>query len=182
MEKNNKSGIENDLSQLPDNLIKLIKASLDAKTASKKINARSCLVKLGKAVIPHMNKLLDSKERLLRIEAAKIIELIADSGSIPVFINLLDDEEFEIRWIAAEGLIKIGRKSIRPLLLVVRDGDSSFFQNQGIHHVLESLLYKREKKDLVSLLRTLDDYQELREIAPVEASLALNTLFKENSK
>ncbi|MGA2406446.1 MAG: hypothetical protein ABSF81_06815 [Bacteroidales bacterium] len=52
-----------------------------------------------------MHKLLDSKNGLLRTEAAKIVELIADKRSIPLLINLLDNNEFEIRWIAAEGLI-----------------------------------------------------------------------------
>jgi HEAT repeat protein len=70
------------------------------------------------------------------MEAAKIVELIADRRSIPLLINLLDDKEFEIRWIAAEGLIKIGRRSILPLLKSVRDGESSYFHNKGAHHVL----------------------------------------------
>lgn len=75
---------------------------------------------------------------MLRMEAAKIVELIADRRSIPLLINLLDDKEFEIRWIAAEGLIKIGRRSILPMIKSVRNGESSYFHNKGAHHVLNS--------------------------------------------
>ena len=69
------------------------------------------------------------------MEAAKIIELIANRTSIPVLIDLLEDTEFDIRWIAAEGLIKIGRRTIRPLLRSVRDGKNSILLNEGAHHV-----------------------------------------------
>jgi len=61
---------------------------------------------MGTEIIPQMHKLLGSPNRLLCMEAAKIVELIADRRSIPLLIGLLDDKEFEIRWIAAEGLIK----------------------------------------------------------------------------
>jgi HEAT repeat protein len=112
------------------------------------------------------------------MEAAKVVELIADRRSIPFLINLLDDKEFEIRWIAAEGLIKIGRRSILPLLTSIRDGKSSFILNKGAHHVLLSLLNENEKNKLTSLLLSLDDAQELGETAPIEASEAIKTIFK----
>lgn len=178
MKKYKNSGIDNDLSYLPDNLIKLIKMSLEAKNFTKKINARSSLIKLGKTIIPQMHKLTESENVMLRMEAAKIVELIADKRSIPVLINLLDDEEFEIRWIAAEGLIKIGRRSIRPLLNSVSDGKCSFLQSKGVHHVLENLLYQSEKKKLMSLLLSLDNYHGLGGSASAEASVALRTVFK----
>jgi HEAT repeat protein len=116
------------------------------------------------------------------MEAAKIVELIADRSSIQFLINLLDDKEFEIRWIAAEGLIKIGRRTILPLLRSIRDGESSFLHNKGAHHVLLSLLNKNEKNKLTSLLQSLDNAQELGETAPVEASVAIKTIFKRKDK
>ena len=93
-------------------------------------------------------------------------------------INLLDDKEFEIRWIAAEGLIKIGRRSILPLLKSIRDWKSTFILNKGAHHVLRSLLNENEINKLTALLLSLDDAQELGETAPVEASKAIKTIFK----
>ena len=134
---------------------------------------------MGKTIIPQLHKLLDSENGLLRMEAAKVVALIADRRSIPILTNLLDDKEFEIRWIAAEGLIKIGRRSILPLLKSIRDGKSSFFLNKGAHHVLLSLLNENEKNKLKSLLLSLDDSQELGETAPVEASKALRTMSKQ---
>jgi len=178
MKKIDNTEIDNALNDFPDNLAKLIKGSLDTKNSVQKLAARNALVRLGKTIIPQLHGLLDSKNSFLRMEAAKIVELIADRRSIPLLIRLLDDKEFEIRWIAAEGLIKIGRRSILPLLKSIRDGESSFFLNKGAHHVLLSLLDENEKNKLMSLLLSLDDSQELGETAPVEASKALKTISK----
>jgi len=178
MKKSDITDIDNALKDFPDNLSKLIKGSLDTKNSVKKLAARSTLAGMGKTIIPKMHKLLDSENGLIRMEAAKIVELIADRRSIPLLINLLDDKEFEIRWIAAEGLIKIGRRSILPLLKSVRDGESSYFLNKGVHHVLLSLLTETEKGKLGPLLFRLENYHQLGETAPVEASKALSAVFK----
>jgi hypothetical protein len=178
MNKYDSTEIDINLKDFPDNLTSLIKESLDSKNSLKKLAARNTLVRMGKTIIPKMHKLLESGSGLLRMEAAKIVELIADRKSIPFLINLLDDKEFEIRWIAAEGLIKIGRPAILPLLKSIRDGKSSFIFNKGAHHVLLSLLNENEKNKLKSFLLSLDDAKELGETAPVEASEAIKTIIK----
>jgi HEAT repeat protein len=176
MNKNDRSEIDITLKDFPDNLATLIKESLDSKNSVKKLAARSTLVGMGKPIISNLHRLLNSENGLLRMEAAKIVELIADRRSIPFLINLLEDKEFEIRWIAAEGLIKIGRQAILPLLKSIRDGKSSYILNKGAHHVLLSLLKEDEKIKLTSLMLSLDDAQELGETAPVEASKAIKTM------
>jgi hypothetical protein len=178
MNKNESTEIDISLKNLPDNLAKLIKGSLDNSSSSKKLAARKTIVKMGRSIIPQIHKLLVAENNLLRMEAAKIAELIADRRSIPFLINLLDDKVFEIRWIAAEGLIKAGRRSILPLLMSVRDGKSSILFNNGAHHVLISLLNENEKGKLSSLLLSLENTNELGETAPVEASEAIKTIFK----
>jgi HEAT repeat protein len=71
---------------------------------------------MEKKIIPQIHQLLSSENESLRMETAKITELIADRRSIPLLINLLDDPLFDMRWLAAEGLIKIGRRSICPFI------------------------------------------------------------------
>jgi HEAT repeat protein len=177
-EKKDKIEIGEELKELPDDLAILIKELLDDKNYPENHNSRILLVNKGKSILPHLSKLLKSENKILRIEVAKIIELIADRRSIKTFIQLLDDPEFEVRWIAAEGLIKIGRSTIIPLLKLVRDGGGNYYVNRGVHHILTNLLYENEKKKISGFLRSLEDYHELGEIAPVEASKALLTLFK----
>ncbi len=116
MKNNGYPEIDKILNDTPVYQVNLIKSSLDNTNFNTKVRSRKTLVKMGKSILPMMHKLIRAKEVPLRLEASKIIELIADRISIPVLIDLLDDTEFDIRWIAGEGLIKIGRRSLRPLL------------------------------------------------------------------
>lgn len=170
--------IKNGLNNFSDNIDKLTNELLDTKDFSRKLSARETLVKMGKKVIPEMHKLLNSENVALRREAVKIVELIADKNSIPYLIDLLDDAIFEIRWITAEALIKIGRPSICPLLKSVRDGKSSLIFNRGAHHILLNLLKEEEKKKLMPLLESLDNYLELGGTSPAMAEETLKTVYR----
>jgi hypothetical protein len=181
MKKDEEEQISDNLNDFPEDLVKLIHGLLGSNDLSKKLSARESLVNMGKTILPQIHKLLSSENDSYRMEAAKIIERIADRKSIPELLRLLDDSVFDIRWIAAEGLINIGRQSICPLLKSVRDGRSSFFFNKGVHHILLVLLNESERNNLISLLQSLDNYHELGETAPVQASIALNTVVNCNA-
>ena len=172
MKKNNPE-IEVALKDCHDNLKNLILALLDKTNFSSKLAARDKLVSMGENILPQLHELLQSDNEDLRKEVTKTIELIANIKSIPIFITLFEDTNFDIRWIAAEGLIKTGRKSIVPLLKSIRDGKNSYFLDKGAHHVLQSLLTDTEKNDLKSLLHSLDNNLETRQTAPTEAAKAL---------
>jgi HEAT repeat protein len=181
MKKSESAEIKRILNDFPENIGKLMMESIDSKDYRKKVNARGALIKMGKTILPHMYQLMETENDLLRMEAAKIIELIADKSSIPVLINYLEDKQFEVRWMAAEGLIRIGRMSLLPVLKSIRDGKSSFIHNKGAHHVLLGLLNGKEKENLLSLFHSLDDYHELGGTAPVEASAAIKNLSKKKN-
>jgi HEAT repeat protein len=170
--------IDISLNEFPVRLVRMISESIDESNIVRKMKAREHLVRMGKTVVPLLNKLLSSGNIVLRKEAAKIASLIADRSSIPMLIELLNDKEFEIRWIAAEGLIKTGRRSISPLLKSIRDGKSSLILNERAHHVLMGLLKEDEKQRLESLLKSLDNHHSVGETAPTEAAIALKSVFK----
>jgi hypothetical protein len=170
--------IDIDLGNFPDDLVRLIKESIDDTNYARKISAGKALEIMGKPIIPHLHKLLSSKNAVLRKRAAGVVKYIADRKSVPFLIRLLDDKEFDIRWIAALGLIRIGRRAIVPVLKSIRDGKSSYFLNLGAHHVFDSLFYAKEKRELNQLLLSLENFHELGETAPTEASIALKTKFK----
>jgi HEAT repeat protein len=117
----------------------------------------------------------------LRQEVASIIDLVADTRSIPALISLLKDPEFDVRWIAAEGLIKIGRQSIVPLIKAIRDEESSRFLRSGANHILRNILSDKEKRAveplLLSLCNNVKDGTNERD----EAKEALKKTFRCNS-
>jgi HEAT repeat protein len=174
------SEVQTQLKELPVYLANLITELLYGEDFAIKHNARISLVKMGKRIIPSIHKLLSSKNTTIRMEAAKVVELVATPRSIPFLITLMDDPVFDIRWIAAEGLVRIGRKSIKPILISVCGNKSTLFFDESAHHVLGSLLYDNEKLSLSSLMLSLDNHHETGETTPVEAAKALK-MFRFNN-
>jgi HEAT repeat protein len=166
-----------DLSTFDENVATHIPGLIDSDTLTRK-KARETLMVMGKDVLPQIYRLLASKNRVLRWEAAKIIELIGSKRSIPALLELLDDSESDIRWIAAEGLTKIGRRSIVPLLHVLINKNQSIYIRVGAHHVLNNLLNAKEKKELGTLLHSLSNLLESGEMLSVEVSKALKRSYK----
>lgn len=173
MKKTDNSEIDNILKDLPANIISLFKGALDTSNVNQKLRSRKTLVRMGKSILPELHKLSASENVLIRMEAVKILQVIADRRSMYEFIKLLEDQEFDIRWMAAEGLIKIGRRSITPLTEAVRDGENSIVLNEGAHHVLTALLNETEKQKEESFLLSLENYHTLGGTAPLEASSIL---------
>lgn len=112
------------------------------------------------------NEHLSHENEVFRQEISKIVKIIADRRSIPALISLLEDNEADIRWIAAESLIKIGRKSIIPLLRSVQSGKVYCFPGNGAWHVLQCLLTRSEKKALHSILLSINRQPVNAEIKP----------------
>jgi HEAT repeat protein len=135
--------------------------------------AKEKLLKKGEDILPLMHKLSGSRSDLLRREAAKILKLLPDESSIPFAIILLEDRVSEIRWIAAEILISVGRSSIRPLLRELVKNGASFFLRHGAHHVLSELLVEEDPEELKNLLHVSLSGNELPGRVPVKAAQIL---------
>lgn len=129
------------------------------------------------SIIPRKHKQFSPVNDRLKEEVDNIIHLVADSRSIPALINLLDDDETDVRWIAAESLIKIGRKSIIPLLKSVVNGKRFTYPGK-VYHILQCLLTQDEKKEMHLLLFSLLNCNEDHELISAEAVMALKRNFR----
>ena len=106
--------------------------------------ARKALVRIGKESINFLKELLSHHKHIYRWEAVKSLEEIGDPVSIPLFIEAMEDEKSDVRWIAAKGLIKLGAHSIKPLLKILEQKSDSVFVLEGAHHVFFELKEKNE--------------------------------------
>ena len=84
----------------------------------------------------------------------------------------------EIRWLAAEGLIHIGNKAVKPLLRALIEHPDSLWLREGAHHVLydlpESSNFRQSTKPV---LVALEDVQPSLEVAfAAEAALEIAQL------
>jgi hypothetical protein len=165
--------IDVNLNEFTDSVARVIPIFVENSDYQKRINARNYLVHMGKRILSQMNILLTSKNISLRKEAAKIIKMIGDKESIPVLINLLDDDDSGIRWIAADGLVNIGRDTIVPLLETITKNTDTYYVRLGAYHVFTRLFTRREKMDFRTLLLSLKNYTNIAIMAPIEAFKAL---------
>ncbi|HKI89993.1 MAG TPA: HEAT repeat domain-containing protein [Draconibacterium sp.] len=116
----------------------LIKVLCD-ENGNKRKKARKELADIGESVLDYMKEPLNHPKHICRWEALKVIKEIADLKSIPVFLEAMDDDKSDIRWIAAEGLIRMGKYSVKPLLKLVAEKYDSVFILNGAHHVFFEL-------------------------------------------
>ena len=120
--------------------------------------ARYELVKMGNPALDYLLELQGAEKHLARWEAVKAISEIGTKDSIPILINALEDEEFDVRWLAAEGLIEIGHDSVYPMLKAFISNKESVHLKEGVHHVLKGLeirgLYNDDKYEIIKGLET----------------------------
>jgi len=112
--------------------------------------ARIELAKLGDEVIPKLMILTNDSEHRMRWESMKALTQMEKESLIPFFIEKLKCDESDIRWMAAEGLSKLGKSVIGPLLdAVLKDTDSVFLLS-GAHHIIHHLMIRKQLPNGIS--------------------------------
>jgi HEAT repeat protein len=135
------------LLNIEDSELQQLLETLGSDDGMKRKKAREALVEKGKVSIDFLLELLSHPKHIYRWEAVKTLEEIGDPDTIPVLILALEDDKSDVRWIAAEGLIKLGMKSVKPLLNILIEKSDSVFVLEGAHHIFFDL---REKGILPS--------------------------------
>jgi len=72
----------------------------------------------------------------VRWEAAKALQAIADPVSAPALLHALEDENEDVRWVAAEGLIALGKIGLLTVLSGLMKRAGSVAYCSSAHHVL----------------------------------------------
>ena len=135
--------------------IKKLLNELQSEDVGVRHNARLELVKIGTPIIDFLIELDYSKDKNVKWEVMKALGQIADPDTIPLLLEGLCDDDFEIRWLAAEGLIEIGKESVKPILDELFEKPDAMFLRHGAHHVLhnlETMELFEDKYDLISVL------------------------------
>ncbi len=168
--------IDLDLRDYSEEVAEFIREVVENKDHLKKIKARDTLFNMGKSIFPQMVSLLNSENYEVRIEAAKIIQQMRTKESLYLFIRLLEDDDSAVRWIAARGLVLLGRDSIVPVLkAIIKRGKSHDFKS-GAHYVLKNLFNEKERVEFKTLLISLLNFNYIGVIAQIEARKALRQL------
>ncbi len=98
--------------------------------------ARRALVEMGPRPVELLLQALRHRKSRVCFEAVMCLRDIADRRAIEGLVEALGDRVFEVRWVAAEGLIALGRPSVPPVLRALMERSDSIWLCQGSHHVL----------------------------------------------
>jgi nucleotide-binding universal stress UspA family protein len=145
-----------------------------------RVKARKSLVAMGKQVVGPLIEALKSKKNWVRWEAAKTLAEINDPSATQSLVNALEDDEFDVRWLAAEGLIHIGAKTMEPLLKALMERPDSLWLREGAHHILHDLRETNFKESVKPVLAALEDVQPSLEVASA-AEEALDVIGQKHS-
>ncbi len=147
---------------------------LFSENSEEREEARQKLVKIGKPVIPYLVGLQYLHEQRVGWQAIKILNEIAHPDAIPILVNGLENEDTNIRWLAAVGLISIGEPSLMPVLGALEFRGGSKFLREGVHHVLKGLKEKGLFTDTYGLIKMLEDPAKQMLVAPTAATIHLS--------
>jgi HEAT repeat protein len=150
---------------------------LGSKDGLVRVRARKALVTIGSKAVAALKVPLTKKNASTRWEAAKALGQIGDAEATAALIRSLEDEMFEVRWLAAEGLIAIGRPTLIPLLRKLAEESDSLWLREGAHHVLHGINLEDFEKILLPVRNALEDIEGPLEV-PFAAKAALESLAK----
>lgn len=138
-------------------------------------NARRSLVDIGQQAVPSLIGALKDRREWVRWEAARALGEIGGPQATEALLESLEGDSFEIRWLAAEGLIRAGREVVRPLLGALLEHPDSVWLRQGAHRVFRDF----EHADLRDILHPVSEAIESDDPAvrvPVAVKEALDRL------
>ncbi len=135
--------------------------------------ARHSLVRMGSRAVASLLLLLKDPKHQVRWEAAKALSDISDPMAASGLVAALEDESFGVRWLAADGLIAMGRDALPPLLEALKDDGASLWLREGAHHVLNMWAAEHGLHDPVTpVLTALESIQPDIDV-PLAAKKAL---------
>ena len=149
--------------------------SLFSNNGIERQRTREVLVSIGQPVLEYLDEIVSSNNLAARWEAVKAIGQIKETDGIPLLLRALNDEEFEIRWLAAEGLVEMGELVLVPLFEALIENYQSVFFRQGVHHILNEMKIQGRYGDPSDLLPLLKD-PKAETFLPIEAKKELDRL------
>ena len=130
--------------------------------------ARLAMVDIGEPAIDILVVLAMHPQWTIRWEAVNALSLMRNAVTAPVLINALEDTNESIRWVAAHGLITLGKPGLISLLEALSSYKLSAILRKNAHYILEEISKRHPipgVKLLLQCLKDSDDYFAIANIA-----------------
>jgi HEAT repeat protein len=174
--KNNEDIAKADVNQLVKNLA--------SKDGMLRVKSRHALVSIGEQALQPLTDAMSSKDESVRWEATKALGQIAAKTisqestqkvyqtAVTKLVESLDDKNFDVRWLAAEGLVAVGERAVHPILEALIRNSDSLSLREGAHHVFHDLVHRAHlESQLMPIINALEDLNSPVEVPFVARSL-----------
>ncbi len=155
-------------------------ADLGSQNGLVRVRARKSIIAIGGQAVEPLSQSLTSKRRWVRWEAAKTLGQIGNAKATAALITALEDKLFDVRWLAAEGLITIGFEALVPLLTALKKHPESRWLQEGVHHVLHDIDGRELKRILRPVIVALESFEPSVEV-PLAIELVLKAINKDRN-
>ena len=129
---------------------------IQSKDALVRTQARATLITAGARVVPQVVALLEEAGPELRREIARILAEVPDRRAAVALVELLEDDQADVRALAAAGLVSIGREGLVPVLEALLKRHESVVLRTGIREVLHELAVAELQVLLAPIVLALD--------------------------
>lgn len=131
--------------------------ALSSRDGVQRVRARRRLVAMGEAAVPVVVAALQKGSRRVRWEAAKTLAQIHSPAAASALVQALDDKDPDVRWLAAEGLVALGRRGLEAVIQGLIDNSGSIWMREGAHHVLHTLAGRGYGQIAAPVVAALED-------------------------
>ncbi len=168
------AGAEAQAAQSSEELQQLV-AQLASSNGNVRQAARQAIVAKGSAATPVLIEALSSQQKQVRWEAATALVALADPAAVSRLLDLCESEqEFGISWLAAKGLVEIGRHSVEPLAQRLTEQPASYQLYRSAHHVFRELAHGNLREPLQPVLSALGGYEPEVQVPVAAENLLLD--------
>ncbi len=159
-----------------------IKSLIDDLTNERELRrdrVRRLLSALNTKALPALVKGLKSHDHNLKEESARVLGTIKNRDAAEALISALEDDIFDVRWLAGEGLISIGDAALESVFSALTKRSDSTLMREGLHRVLHGMYRESDQALIKPVLLALEDSGSRLEV-PLAAETALNSLRTSN--
>jgi len=162
--------------KLPDRGIAALIADLGSNSEVARKRAESQLRRMGQAAVSPLVQALATSTEYGRGRAARTLGEIGDVTAAPALVKALEDDKFDVRWLAARAVVALRRSGLAALLQALIERPESTLLRESAHHVLHDETAEKWSQQLAPVMQALESSDPV-DAVPVAAEKAWQTLF-----
>jgi hypothetical protein len=169
-------GVPQPQTTLPQREIDALIADLGSNSEATRKRAEKQFRQMGQGAVGPLLQALTNSTEYGRGRAARTLGEIGDPAAAAALVKALEDDKFDVRWLAARAVVALGRPGLEALLQALIERPHSTFLRESAHHVLHDEAHAKWSKQLVPMIRALEG-SDPEAAVPIAAEKALRALF-----